>query len=187
MHHSSGSLYYLYSYVTETYCQGARFATIAVILWSRTDLHNLEPSKINFPTLETLEFETYQNGKPRHFCVIYSVLDSCTCNITSLAIMALYGRLLLLLTITTALEVHSQSDLQSEKRYAILDNDWLAVGFLPFLLAMKGGMEVLGLASGRHADNVNLCSWVLIFAQILAIRGRSSAACMLWRISRLVI
>ncbi|CAG8086442.1 unnamed protein product [Penicillium salamii] len=61
--------------------------------------------------------------------------------------MALYGRLLLLLTITTALEVHSQSDLQSEKRYAILDNDWLAVGFLPFLLAMKGGMEVLGLAS----------------------------------------
>ncbi|CAI7659056.1 unnamed protein product [Penicillium pancosmium] len=39
------------------------------------------------------------------------------------------------------------TNLQSEKRYAILDNDWLAVGFLPFLLAMKGGMEILGLVS----------------------------------------
>ncbi|PLB35899.1 Inosine/uridine-preferring nucleoside hydrolase domain-containing protein [Aspergillus candidus] len=43
--------------------------------------------------------------------------------------------------------VWSESSVPSDKRYAILDNDWLAVGFLPFLLVMKGGMEVLGLVS----------------------------------------
>lgn len=32
-------------------------------------------------------------------------------------------------------------------RYVILDNDWDATGFLPFLLALDGGMEVLALTS----------------------------------------
>lgn len=45
--------------------------------------------------------------------------------------------------------VWSESSVPSDKRYAILDNDWLAVGFLPFLLVMKGGMEVLGLVSSN--------------------------------------
>ena len=39
-------------------------------------------------------------------------------------------------------------------RYAILDNDWGSTGFIPFLLALGGGMEVLGLAS----DTAN--TWV---------------------------
>ncbi|KAK0509457.1 hypothetical protein JMJ35_007851 [Cladonia borealis] len=39
-------------------------------------------------------------------------------------------------------------------RYTILDNDWGSTAFIPFLLALGGGMEVLGLAS----DTAN--TWV---------------------------
>ena len=39
-------------------------------------------------------------------------------------------------------------------RYAILDNDWGSTGFIPYLLALGAGMEVLGLAS----DTAN--TWV---------------------------
>ena len=35
-----------------------------------------------------------------------------------------------------------------EKRYAILDNDWGTTGFIPLLIALNGGMEILGLVSG---------------------------------------
>ena len=34
------------------------------------------------------------------------------------------------------------------KRYTIMDNDWGTTGFVPFLIALNGGMEVLGLVSG---------------------------------------
>lgn len=54
-----------------------------------------------------------------------------------------------LLILATALGALDDDNAQFEKRYAILDNDWLAVSFLPFLMAMKGGMEVLGLVSGH--------------------------------------
>ena len=39
-------------------------------------------------------------------------------------------------------------------RYAILDNDWGSTAFIPFLLALAAGIEVLGLAS----DTAN--TWV---------------------------
>ena len=39
-------------------------------------------------------------------------------------------------------------------RYAILDNDWGSTAFIPFLLALAAGVEVLGLAS----DTAN--TWV---------------------------
>ena len=39
-------------------------------------------------------------------------------------------------------------------RYAILDNDWSSTAFIPFLLALAAGVEVLGLAS----DTAN--TWV---------------------------
>ncbi|PKY01689.1 inosine-uridine preferring nucleoside hydrolase [Aspergillus campestris IBT 28561] len=41
----------------------------------------------------------------------------------------------------------SSTQKAQEKRYAILDNDWGAVSFIPILLALKGDMEILGLAS----------------------------------------
>ena len=39
-------------------------------------------------------------------------------------------------------------------RYAIMDNDWGSTAFITFLLALGGGIEVLGLAS----DTAN--TWV---------------------------
>lgn len=39
-------------------------------------------------------------------------------------------------------------------RYTIMDNDWGSTAFITFLLALGGGMEVLGLAS----DTAN--TWV---------------------------
>lgn len=39
-------------------------------------------------------------------------------------------------------------------RYAILDNDWGSTAFIPYLLALGAGIEVLGLAS----DTAN--TWV---------------------------
>jgi hypothetical protein len=59
-----------------------------------------------------------------------------------------------LIILATAIGVLGDTDAESEKRYAILDNDWLAVSFLPFLMAMKGGMEVLGLVSGYILHHV---------------------------------
>ena len=47
------------------------------------------------------------------------------------------------------------ASLQSnDTRYAILDNDWGSTAFIPYLLALGAGMEVLGLAS----DTAN--TWV---------------------------
>ena len=53
------------------------------------------------------------------------------------------------LILVMILGVWSESNVPSDKRYAILDNDWLAMGYLPFLLAMKGDMQVLGLTSSN--------------------------------------
>ncbi|KAM0799772.1 Inosine/uridine-preferring nucleoside hydrolase domain-containing protein [Usnea florida] len=46
------------------------------------------------------------------------------------------------------------SSASNNTRYAILDNDWGSTGFIPYLLALGAGMEVLGLAS----DTAN--TWV---------------------------
>jgi hypothetical protein len=36
------------------------------------------------------------------------------------------------------------------KHYAIMDNDWYTAGFVPYLIALDGDIDVLGLASGKH-------------------------------------
>ncbi|KAJ5232868.1 hypothetical protein N7468_005824 [Penicillium chermesinum] len=41
----------------------------------------------------------------------------------------------------------AQPDEQSETHYAIMDNDWYTAGFVPYLVALDGGVKVLGLAS----------------------------------------
>ena len=42
----------------------------------------------------------------------------------------------------------SSATLESNStRYAILDNDWSSTAFIPYLLALGAGMEILGLAS----------------------------------------
>ena len=46
------------------------------------------------------------------------------------------------ITISTPASVQSNNT-----RYAILDNDWSSTAFIPHLLALGAGMEVLGLVS----------------------------------------
>lgn len=41
---------------------------------------------------------------------------------------------------------------QPEKRYAIMDNDWGTAQMATFLMALDGGMEILGLVSGELLD-----------------------------------
>jgi hypothetical protein len=36
-----------------------------------------------------------------------------------------------------------------DKHYAIMDNDWYTAGFVPYLVALDGDVEILGLASGE--------------------------------------
>lgn len=38
---------------------------------------------------------------------------------------------------------------RAEKHYAIMDNDWYTAGFVPYLIALDGDIEILGLASGK--------------------------------------
>lgn len=50
--------------------------------------------------------------------------------------------MLTFLTGTLALE-------RADKHYAIMDNDWYTAGFVPYLVALDGDVEILGLASGE--------------------------------------
>ncbi|KAB8254435.1 Inosine/uridine-preferring nucleoside hydrolase domain-containing protein [Aspergillus pseudonomiae] len=48
---------------------------------------------------------------------------------------------------------------QPEKRYAILDNDWGAISFLPFLIALKNDIQVLGLVSDTANSWQRQCAY----------------------------
>ena len=39
---------------------------------------------------------------------------------------------------------------RADKHYAIMDNDWYTAGFVPYLVALDGDVEILGLASGVY-------------------------------------
>jgi hypothetical protein len=39
------------------------------------------------------------------------------------------------------------------KHYAIMDNDWYTAGFVPYLIALDGDVDVLALASGECAKH----------------------------------
>lgn len=41
----------------------------------------------------------------------------------------------------------SASNTTDSKKYVIMDNDWSTAGFIPFLMALDAGWEVLGLTS----------------------------------------
>ncbi|CAG8972813.1 hypothetical protein HYALB_00007738 [Hymenoscyphus albidus] len=49
--------------------------------------------------------------------------------------------------IVTASAYSKRQNSTTEKRYAILDNDWSPAGSIPFLMALDAGIEILGLAS----------------------------------------
>lgn len=41
---------------------------------------------------------------------------------------------------------------RTDRHYAIMDNDWYTVGFVPYLVALDGDVEILGLASGGYLN-----------------------------------
>lgn len=43
----------------------------------------------------------------------------------------------------------AQPQARPDKHYAIMDNDWYTAGFVPYLIALDGDVEVLALASGE--------------------------------------
>ncbi|KUJ12922.1 inosine-uridine preferring nucleoside hydrolase [Mollisia scopiformis] len=47
----------------------------------------------------------------------------------------------------------------NEKKYAILDNDWSSAGFIPFLLAVDAGIEVLALTSSTSNSWQKQCAY----------------------------
>ncbi|CZR54632.1 related to inosine-uridine preferring nucleoside hydrolase [Phialocephala subalpina] len=47
----------------------------------------------------------------------------------------------------------------TEKRYAILDNDWSTAGFIPFLLAVDAGINVLGITSSTANTWQKQCAY----------------------------
>lgn len=51
-----------------------------------------------------------------------------------------------LLPLVTGSVVRPQA--RADKHYAIMDNDWYTAGFVPYLIALDGGIELLALASG---------------------------------------
>lgn len=97
--------------------------------------------------------------------------------------MRLRQTLSFFLVLSTAIGTPISSNNTAKKRYAILDNDWGAVGFLPILLAMKGNMEVLGLVSGSNTPCSTSHPNTNDQPQIRQTHGRSNAVSMLWQIS----
>ncbi|KAG9234116.1 inosine-uridine preferring nucleoside hydrolase [Amylocarpus encephaloides] len=53
--------------------------------------------------------------------------------------------------------LHSRNT--TEKRYAILDNDWSPTGFVPYLMALDAGVEVLGIASSTANTWQKQCAY----------------------------
>lgn len=43
----------------------------------------------------------------------------------------------------------------ADKHYAIMDNDWYTAGFVPYLIALDGDVEILGLASGEYTTQTH--------------------------------
>jgi hypothetical protein len=46
---------------------------------------------------------------------------------------------------------------EADKHYAIMDNDWYTAGFVPYLVALDGDVEILGLASGGYIYTIAHC------------------------------
>lgn len=72
----------------------------------------------------------------------------------------------------------------SDKHYAIMDNDWYTAGFVPYLIALDGDVDVLALASGECTKHkLNTVTDSLI--QTLPIPGSPKLRCTplrLWKL-----
>jgi hypothetical protein len=72
--------------------------------------------------------------------------------------------------------------LQADKHYAIMDNDWYTAGFVPYLVALDGDVEILGLASGEYSIvYINPIRPLLTQSQIRQTAGNPKAPSTLWQ------
>lgn len=76
-------------------------------------------------------------------------------------------------TVRLPTSVHS-----NHTRYAILDNDWGSTAFIPFLLALAAGMEVLGLASDTADTWVGQTTLHGVSLRICSRRSRKGSKCL---------
>lgn len=70
-----------------------------------------------------------------------------------------------------------------DKHYAIMDNDWYTAGFVPYLIALDGDVDVLALASGECETQLNTVTDFLI--QTLQTPGNPKSRCTplrLWKL-----
>jgi hypothetical protein len=71
----------------------------------------------------------------------------------------------------TSLSVLSLAAGAIAKHYAIMDNDWYTAGFVPYLIALDGDIDVLALASGKHLPPWTLVKYTNQFTQTLPTVG----------------
>ena len=86
------------------------------------------------------------------------------------------------LSVATTVSASPLKRHNSEKRYAILDNDWSTAGFIPFLLAAEAGIEILALTSCKFFPNISsrhkpltLCSNLQHMAEAVCLPRSSHA------------
>lgn len=72
-------------------------------------------------------------------------------NLITMKFIQYAAPLLVAASVVSAFPASKRNVTASEKKYIILDNDWSTTGFIPFLLALDAGYEVLGLASGKFS------------------------------------
>ncbi|XMA08545.1 hypothetical protein WAI453_001336 [Rhynchosporium graminicola] len=55
--------------------------------------------------------------------------------------------------------LHQKKTINAEKRYAIIDNDWLSAGFIPYLQALDAGIEILAITSSTANSWQKQCAY----------------------------
>lgn len=68
----------------------------------------------------------------------------------------LFSKLALLFTVAFTVSGSPVLRNVTAKRYAILDNDWGSTGFIPFLMALEAGIDILALTSCTHCSSRQL-------------------------------
>lgn len=61
------------------------------------------------------------------------------------------------LACTVSAAPHTKGNGQDQTRYAILDNDWSTAGFIPYLMALDAGIEILAITSCRFPKESATC------------------------------
>ncbi|KAL2074892.1 hypothetical protein VTL71DRAFT_8672 [Oculimacula yallundae] len=81
------------------------------------------------------------------------------CNMLIMHLLAFISMAFSLSGSVLASPLHRKRTASAEKRYAIIDNDWTTAGFIPFLQALDGGIEVLAVTSSTANSWQKQCAY----------------------------